>query len=47
MQLDEEYNYVKRQLPDGRWLYVNPLTYGRARLNVSSQFNRFLLDDGY
>jgi hypothetical protein len=47
VQFDEEYNYARRQLSDGRWLYVNPLTYGRARLNVSSQYNRFVFDNGY
>lgn len=47
MQLDDEYNYAKRQLPDGRWLYVNPLTYGRARLNISSKFNPLIFDNGY
>lgn len=47
LQLDEDYNYAKRQLPDGRWLYVIPLTYGRARICVGSRFNPLIFDDGW
>ena len=47
LPLDEEGNYAKRELPDGRFLYVNPLTYGRARLSISSRFSRFVFDDGF
>lgn len=34
-----------RQLPDGRWLGIVPLTFGRARVTVGT--NRWLYDDGY
>lgn len=36
-------DYPQRVLPDGRWLVVIPLTFGRARLTVS----RHVHEDGY
>lgn len=30
--------YAKRTLPDGRLIFVIPLTYGRARLCVGSEY---------
>jgi hypothetical protein len=38
-------DYPERQLPDGRWLFVFPLTFGRARLVVGR--SRWVYDDGY
>jgi hypothetical protein len=37
--------YPERQLPDGRWLILTPLTFGRARLNVSR--DQWIFEDGY
>lgn len=36
---------AERYLPDGRTLYVYPLTYGRARLGVSPPGNTQVFDD--
>ncbi len=47
MQPNADGEYVKRQLADGRWLYVIALTYGRARLCISSKFSPLIFDDGY
>lgn len=47
MQLDEEGNYAKRVLEDGRTLYVIPLTYGRARLCIGNKYCEQVYDDGY
>lgn len=47
-QHDENYGTIaKRKLSDGRTLFVVPLTYGRARLCVSSKHTPFIFDDGY
>ncbi len=42
MRLDEEGNYAKRVLEDGRVVYVIPLTYGRARICISGLFDPYL-----
>jgi hypothetical protein len=52
MTLDDlkmERNFGHRVLPDGRVLIVYPLTYGRARLTVSSveSFKNDLIDDSW
>jgi len=36
-----------RVLPDGRWLVVLPLTYGRARLTISRDVDASTYDDGW
>lgn len=38
-------SFPERQLDDGRWLRVVPLTFGRARLTVGSGY--WINDDGY
>lgn len=38
---------AERTLPDGRWLVVYPLTYGRARLTVSAEPGATFYDDGW
>ena len=47
MQLDEEGNYAKRKLEDGRTLFVIPLTYGRARLCIGNKYNPYSFDNAY
>ena len=47
MQLDKQGNYATRQLPDGRMLYVFPLTYGRARLGIGSTYDSLIFDNEY
>lgn len=36
-----------RKLPDGRWLTVIPLTFGRARLTVGPHPVKGYYDDGW
>jgi len=45
--LDEEGNIAKRVLPDGRTLFVVPLTYGRARLCIGNKYFPASFDDTY
>lgn len=47
--LKHESNYGHRILPDGRVLIVYPLTFGRARLTVSSpeSFENDCIDDSW
>lgn len=40
------YSYYERDLPDGRTITVDPLTYGRARINIGPTNTQFY-DDGY
>jgi hypothetical protein len=47
MLVDEEGNYAKRKLEDGRTLYVIPLTYGRARLCIGNKYEPYIFDDGF
>jgi hypothetical protein len=35
----------RRQLPDGRWLEVIPLTYGRARITIGD--GKVFIDDNW
>jgi hypothetical protein len=35
----------RRQLPDGRWLIVNPLVFGRARMGITNRHCRYAYDD--
>lgn len=42
----EFFTYGEKQLPDGRVLTVDPLTFGRARLNISSDPG-YTYDDGW
>lgn len=37
---------AKRVLPDGRGLWVVPLTYGRARLHIGA-LGAYAFDDGW
>jgi hypothetical protein len=46
VRLIDGYSYAIRDLPDGRQLSVDPLTYGRARLHISSMPG-FTYDDGW
>jgi hypothetical protein len=43
----EYQNYFERDLPDGRRIYVDPLTFGRARLNVAANATTMFYDDGF
>lgn len=36
---------AEKELPDGRWLYVVPLTFGRARLTIGPKEDFY--DDGW
>lgn len=36
-----------RQLPDGRWATVVPLTFGRGRVVVMQRKDALLYDDGW
>lgn len=38
---------AERLLPDGRWLVVYPLTFGRARLTISAQKDAWEYSDGW
>lgn len=38
--------FYERDLPDGRTLYVVPLTFGRARITIGPTGSQFL-DDGF
>jgi len=43
----EYWNHYERELPDGRQVIVDPLTFGRARLNVAPRVGAMVYDDGY
>ena len=42
-----QHQYAAYRLPDGRVLDVVPLTYGRARINVSSRLSPLYYEDNY
>lgn len=46
MKLNQDDEYARRDLDDGRQVAVVPLTFGRARLTVSHDL-RFGYDDGW
>lgn len=44
MELIDEFHYYVRPVGDGRTIYVVPLTYGRARINIGTSL---WVDEGW
>lgn len=47
MELNEQHEYAKRLLDDGRTLYVVPISYGNARLCIGNKYCPMLFDNVY
>lgn len=43
----EYFNYGEKELPDGRYIYLDPMTYGKVRLCVAPEKDSEFYDDGY
>lgn len=46
MKLDP-YAAWEKLLPDGRLITVNPMTYGKYRINISPHVGSYVYSDGY
>lgn len=42
---DRNWWTAEKTLPDGRTIYIYPLTYGRARLGISPPGDTYTFDD--
>lgn len=41
------FTYAEKELPDGRYATVDPLTFGRARINTSPSKDSLFYIDGW